>query len=370
MSFQSHPIGMRLTWPLLSKAAFGSIISSAFLPSPVRAQSACPNPVPVTIAPPNLDAPSATLVPNDVCTPKQIPGGNPIAYFDDYSWRTFVALVWPGLSGHRGTPDTVESLSKANVPVVFETYKADWETFQPDGAQPTAWSDMFAASMPCPNAKPGDFVLSSFTKFGNVGEAGIGSFTAVLIAQNGTFARYLAAYNEVEFTAIRANKWYLATNLPGNQAPPTKPIVFSSGALDVKSSWIDMTNIPDPERYHTRDAWLQDPISGKCGDKPVRVGLVGLHIVQKTPSRPQWIWSTFEGSVANLECGGERSADTPRVHAARMSNCSANEGRGLKAYLAWCLRIMPIISMPPRIVRALSVDLKPNMGRTRLLMER
>jgi hypothetical protein len=24
------------------------------------------------------------------------------------------------------------------------------------------------------------------------------------------------------------------------------------------------------------------------------VGLVGLHIVQKTPSRPQWIWSTFE----------------------------------------------------------------------------
>ena len=119
MSFQSHPIGMRLTWPLLSKAAFGSIISSAFLPSPVRAQSACPNPVPVTIAPPNLDAPSATLVPNDVCTPKQIPGGNPIAYFDDYSWRTFVALVWPGLSGHRGTPDTVENLSKANVPVVF-----------------------------------------------------------------------------------------------------------------------------------------------------------------------------------------------------------------------------------------------------------
>jgi hypothetical protein len=24
------------------------------------------------------------------------------------------------------------------------------------------------------------------------------------------------------------------------------------------------------------------------------VGLVGLHIVQKTPSRPQWIWSSFE----------------------------------------------------------------------------
>ena len=24
------------------------------------------------------------------------------------------------------------------------------------------------------------------------------------------------------------------------------------------------------------------------------VGLIGLHIAQKTPSRPQWIWSSFE----------------------------------------------------------------------------
>ena len=67
---------------------------------------------------------------------------------------------------------------------------------------------------------------------------------------------------------------------------------------------------------------------------------------------------------------GERSAGLPSAYAARMSNCSAREGRGLKAYLAWCLRIMAIISMPLRIVRALSVDLKPSIGRTRLLMRR
>jgi hypothetical protein len=35
-----------------------------------------------------------------------------------------------------------------------------------------------------------------------------------------------------------------------------------------------------------------NPVSGTCSQKTV--GLVGLHIVQKTPTRPQWIWSTFE----------------------------------------------------------------------------
>jgi hypothetical protein len=267
---------------------------AALMPSALRAQSPCPNPAPVTIAPPNLNAPSATLVPLDVCTPSQVPGGNPIAYFDDYSWKAFIALVWPAMSGQRGIPDPAQSLSKADATLVFETYKADWETFQPNGARPTPWNETAAASIPCSNAKPGDFVLSSFTKFGNIGEAGIGNLVSVLVAQNGTFVRYLAAYNEVEFTAIRSNNWYLAANLPDNQPSPANPITFSSGSLNVKSSWIDMTNIPHPERYHTRMAWLQDPISGACSSTPVMVGLVGLHIVQKTPSRPQWIWSTFE----------------------------------------------------------------------------
>ena len=73
-------------------------------PLPALAQAPCPSPVPVQIPPPNLAAPAATLVPDDVCIPASFPG-NPIAYFDDYSWRAFVALVWPALSGQRGVPD-------------------------------------------------------------------------------------------------------------------------------------------------------------------------------------------------------------------------------------------------------------------------
>jgi len=35
-----------------------------------------------------------------------------------------------------------------------------------------------------------------------------------------------------------------------------------------------------------------DPVKGKC--RMQKMGLVGLHFVQKTPMRPQWVWSSFE----------------------------------------------------------------------------
>jgi hypothetical protein len=276
-----------------------ALLAASLSPSSAAAQAPCPSPIPASIPPPNLGAPAATLVPSDVCIPASFPG-NPIAFFDDYSWRAFIALVWPAQNGQRGAPDPNQPITAANVPLVFETYKADWETFQPNGAPPSAfnsntsfWTSNPSLS-PCPQAQPGDFLLAPISKFGNVGLAGTGDLVSVLIAQNGTFVRYLAAYNEVEFNQILAKQLYLAANLPQNRNPAGPAIVFQDGALDIKSAWVDMKSVPHPERYHSRKAWLVDPISSQCGAAPVTVGLIGLHIVQKTPSRPQWIWSTFE----------------------------------------------------------------------------
>jgi hypothetical protein len=241
------------------------------------------------------------MVPQDVCIPAGF-GGNPIAFFDDYSWRAFISLVWQAMpqtpsssSSQRGMPDATKTIADNSGSLVFETYKADWETFQPNGATPSAFTS-YTSTPPCPNAKPGDFVLGHATKFGNVGEAGVGNLVSVLVSQNGKFVRYLAAYNQTEFNRILSSQYYLASSLPQNQTPVGPPIVFPNGSVDIKSSWIDMTGVApqEQERFHTRNAWLQDPISGSCGTAPVLVGLVGLHIVQKTPTRPQWIWSTFE----------------------------------------------------------------------------
>ena len=97
--------------------------------------------------------------------------------------------------------------------------------------------------------------------------------------------RYETGFDQSEFNQIGGPKWYLRSNLPAS-------IILQSGSTDIKAAWIDMSNMPHPERYYTRTAWLLDPDTGGCAQKSV--GLVGLHIVQKTPTRPQWIWTTFE----------------------------------------------------------------------------
>jgi hypothetical protein len=140
-----------------------------------------------------------------------------------------------------------------------------------------------------PKLSFGDLVLGSFSKFENLGEAGFGNLVGLLPAQNGTYTRYSSFFNQTEFNQILNQGLYLRSNLSLGS------VTFQNGSIDLKSAWIDMTNVQNPERYYTRTAWVLNPFttpSPTCTQ--TTVGLVGLHIVSKTPSRPQWIWSTFE----------------------------------------------------------------------------
>jgi hypothetical protein len=266
---------MRFSWLLGSPTRLTWV---GLLSLTIAASGQSPTPV--------VDSPR---IPRDVSIPGGF-NGNPIAFFDDYSWRTFIAVVWPALTGQRGQPDPNQMVDGAG-PRVFETYKTLEEVFHSDGSAPSGWNQFDPAQYnSCGIAGGwGDLTLGSFSKFSNVGQAGFGNLVGPLIARNTTYVRYLTSYNQVEFDQIVAQKWYLRANLPG---PSAGSITFNVGSLDLKSSWIDMTNIPHPERYYVRSAHLLDPLTGQC--KLTNVGLVGLHIVQKTPSRPQWIWSSFE----------------------------------------------------------------------------
>ena len=73
-------------------------------------------------------------MPADVCIPDGFTG-IALDYFDDYSWRAFVALVWPAAPGHRGVAASAKSIA-ATGPRVFETYKPLWEIFHGDGSAP------------------------------------------------------------------------------------------------------------------------------------------------------------------------------------------------------------------------------------------
>ena len=246
---------------------------------------------------PNISSPQP---PADVDIPPNFPG-NPIDFFDDFSWRMFVAMVWPAIDGQRGTPDPAKTVG-APGSRVFETFKALHEVFHSDGTAPSAWN---AFDLPLYNpcdiqAKFGDVTLGSFSKFSNLGQAGFGSLVGPLIAQNRTYVRFLTSYNKIEFDQIVDQTLYRRPTLPA-----TFQVTFKNGAIDTKSSWMDMKDAKHPERYYTRQAWVLDPVTGIPEQK--LVGLVGLHIVAKTPSRPQWIWSTFEqvDNVPPLEAGND-----------------------------------------------------------------
>ena len=229
-------------------------------------------------------------VPADVCIPSGFQN-LPLTYFDDYSWRAFIALVWPADLNNRGQPDPAASFGDTSRPLVFETYKAEWELFSDPPAVPVPWRQM-APRNPCgrPQVGPADMILGSFSfsKLGNLGEAGGSAahpLVGTLVSQNGQYVRYSTGFNQIEYEKILQGELYLLAN--------QQNVAFPSGAIDVKASWMDMANVTNPGRYYTRKAWVLDPGNNNaCTEK--LVGLIGLHIVQKTPSRPQWIWTTFE----------------------------------------------------------------------------
>jgi hypothetical protein len=240
---------------------------------------------------------SSPEMPRDVCIPdgfKDVP----VVYFDDYSWRAFLAVVWPAASGHRGAPDPRKSAGDPG-PRVFETFKSLWEVFHEDGSPPAPGFQSYdAAAHNACKVTPqfGDLVLASFSGIDDIGQAAAGELSGPLVAQNGRYVRYQTLYNQVAFDFIVRNRYYLRANLPAVPSPrPRNPVIdFPVGSVVIKAAWLDMAGFPADQvrRYYTRTAIVREPGAGACAR--ITVGLVGLHIVQKTPSRPQWIWSSYE----------------------------------------------------------------------------
>ena len=248
----------------------------------------CPNPPRPLVTP---------QMPADVCIPDRFTELT-IKFFDDYSWRAFTAMVWPAARNQRGIADTARPIG-ATGPRAFETYKSLWEVFHSDGSAPTAEFNAYdpPSANACQNAtKFGDIVIASNVPYGDVGQAGIGELTGPLAAQNGRYVRYQTLYNRIAYDYIVRNRFYLREQLPAIPSPrPDVPVLqFPVGSIAIKAAWLDIRGLKKEllPRLYKRTAIVSDPDTGKCA--PVTVALVGLHIVQKTSTRPQWIWSSFE----------------------------------------------------------------------------
>jgi hypothetical protein len=236
-------------------------------------------------------------IPADVCIPDGLTG-LAVDQFDDYSWRVFLALVWPAEPGRRGVAAATRGIG-GNGPRVFETYKTLPEIFHRDGSPPEPGFDRYdtAAHSPCGVAASfGDVVIGSHSGIDDIGQAGIGELDGPVVAQNGRYIRTLTLFNEIQFDHIVRHRLFRRDQLPAVPSPrPDRPVLeFPSGSIAVKTAWIDVTGLAPAlvKRMYTRPALVKNAADGGCTQ--TTVGLIGMHIAQKTPSRPQWIWSSFE----------------------------------------------------------------------------
>ena len=172
-------MGSTLNWVI----TWGLLCWSVFLPAVSLPAQTCPLTPIATVTHPTP--------PPDVCIPDGF-ASLPIDYFDDYSWRVFIAMVWPAATGQRGVPDIAQTVGGPG-PRVFETYKSLWEIFHVDGTGPTSTNfndyDLARNNACNANVSFGDLVLASFSKFSDIGQAGFGTLVGPLVAQNGKYVR-------------------------------------------------------------------------------------------------------------------------------------------------------------------------------------
>jgi hypothetical protein len=258
------------------------------------------------------------------------PGTHDNCNFLQFAWQGFLAMNWPPLPADpgvthgiaRGLPDPSKVIGQSDNGdnrTVWEQDQPNWYLFWPrnppppaaDGQSFVAWNRHAWLPAACgpledklpPGSEP-PRILSALSKFDG-GMPGVlqAKSSAPLIDQDGYYARYEILMDYPAFNYINANQFYLLDKLEAfaqKGQPFSFPVQDGSepGATLIKAAWKTLSAEEiNSHRYHTAQAFLYTPtasgIEPTCAG-PVTVGLVGLHIVQKTRDFPKWIWATFE----------------------------------------------------------------------------
>lgn len=269
--------------------------------APAASTQTAPPPPPTPSLSGNI--PLDVTIPDGVTTPEQ---ARP--YFDTFSWQSFVALNWPAAAAPRGTPAEPNNAGifvgtkNGGQPVVWGTYKEEFELFDQGRNRPTAWDDSTIPVNPCGGTQlaPGQKVFVRYSKGDSVVEIDNQAFSYPLIDQNLNYAVYEVRFNESQYNFIRGtdsdqSSWlYLVKNLAGKepiQMPASSP-PSTQGAILLKAAWKVLGPKDNANRFYNVSSLVLDPETNKCTTQ--QVGLVGFHIAQKLKDFPQWIWSTFE----------------------------------------------------------------------------
>jgi hypothetical protein len=228
-----------------------------------------------------------------------------------FAWQSFIALTWPSSPVEAGQPDRskgIEDWGKPGdlTPMAFGTYKSSEKIFM-DHA-PTRWGNNLGQMMdtnPNDNQSARSFketsVLDDDPETVNQLFQASGG-TSWLTDQKGNLIWYEIKTNYTEFDYIVSNKLY--DSIAQQSFAKENGIWLPNGSIEIKAAWrvipeADYDNLK--RRYKIITAMVPQKVEVKSRSnvtmsdyKETKLGLVGLHIIQKTPSMPQFHWATFE----------------------------------------------------------------------------
>jgi hypothetical protein len=293
----------------------------------------------------SLTAPCISLAQNAITIspgmpPADIPGGAQAATLENaaaFAWQEFIALNWPaiaqtGAAGNRETPDTNQKFGQVDptlgTPLVWETFRHKLEIFPgtgtPHGGANYDDLPQYVYNPAHVGTSDGQVqacdTADSTTPWNNLdeqSEIGLDQMFAGA-GPGGQFTGqqllYEAKANRKEYDYVFPNGWYQSQSAPtaatiaylqaNQQSPPpgsTNQVSFQNGTIELKAAWRQLTPAELASgRFHTANVRFYKTKQGYPCYQDAAWGLVALHIIQKTPTAPYFIYATF-GQADNLQ---------------------------------------------------------------------
>lgn len=310
------------------------------------------------------------VVPNELNPPFNAAaktGGAPTATPEQaaaFAWQEFIALNWPA-GPQQGKPNQRETASLTcrfgdpgcTGPTVWQTFRGKVEIFPGQGKPPgypgvvqsdpsfgydaLPQYDYAAEGAACDSSQ-----MNESTPWVNLDETDqitLDSMYAGVVSAGSSpgnsapqLIRFLAKANRMEYVYVARNssstdplnQWWSAipssivqatkTYLQMNKAsPPSGSSQYVSqpdGTIEIKSAWRPLNPSEAASgRFHMqRVRFYEHPSGSPAGTYCYRNatwGLVALHIIQKTPSAPYFIYATFEQADNLLTADGKMVED-------------------------------------------------------------
>ncbi|MBV8591458.1 MAG: hypothetical protein JO212_15600 [Acetobacteraceae bacterium] len=277
----------------------------------------------------------------------------------EFAWEEFFALNWPaGPSGQitqRDTPSPTcafgDQSSNCAGALVWETFRGKVEIFPgdfnpPPGYSATAPSYGYDAPPqynygtnqdgspvgPClgPPPPPTPWVNLDETDQITVDSMFAGVVSVKPSANNSApqLIRYLAKANRTEYAYIAKHQWWdgsapvgdTATYVKANKQDPPNGDSYvllppntneKQNTIEIKAGWrvLDPSK-EDSRRFHTATVrYYEKASNGNICYQQATFALVSLHIIQKTPMAPYFIYATFEQADNILDAHGKPAED-------------------------------------------------------------